>query len=150
VYGFGFCDDLDQQPIVFQVPDFGDRFWVYALYDARTDEEFSEIGKQYGTKPGCYMIVGPNWKGETPDGITAILRSSTTVVRVNLAFSCPRLLEQWQPEAVPRGRWLRRLISISSPTSPSRKAGPRRRPRRRCAMNYSANGRRRPTSGRCR
>jgi hypothetical protein len=24
------------------------RFWVYALYDARTDE-FSEIGKPYGT-----------------------------------------------------------------------------------------------------
>lgn len=79
VYGFGFLDDLDQQPIVFQVPDFGNRFWVYALYDARTDE-FSEIGKQYGTKPGFYMIVGPNWKGETPSGIAAVVRSSTTVV----------------------------------------------------------------------
>jgi hypothetical protein len=27
-----------KSPIVFQVPDFGDRFWVYPLYDARTDE----------------------------------------------------------------------------------------------------------------
>ena len=67
VYGAGFLDNLDKEPIVFQVPDFGDRFWVYALYDARTDE-FSEIGKQYGTKPGFYMMVGPNWKGETPNG----------------------------------------------------------------------------------
>ena len=67
VYGFGFLDNLDNEPIVFQVPDFGDRFWVYALYDARTDE-FSQIGKQYGTKPGFYMVVGPNWKGETPSG----------------------------------------------------------------------------------
>jgi hypothetical protein len=40
-----------------QVPDFGDRFWVYALYDARTDQ-LSNIGKQYGTKPGFYMVVG--------------------------------------------------------------------------------------------
>ena len=32
VYGFGFLDNLDSEPIVFQVPDFGDRFWVYALY----------------------------------------------------------------------------------------------------------------------
>ena len=79
VYGFGFLDNLDDEPIVFQVPDFGDRFWVYALYDARTDE-LSQIGKQYGTKPGFYMVVGPNWKGETPKGITAVLRSSTTVV----------------------------------------------------------------------
>ena len=77
--GSAILDNLDNEPIVFQVPDFGDRFWVYALYDARTDE-FSNIGKQYGTKPGFYMVVGPNWKGETPKGITAVLRSSTTVV----------------------------------------------------------------------
>ena len=81
VYGFGFCDNLDKEPIVFQVPDFGDRFWVFAFYDARTDE-FSQIGKQYGTKPGFYMIVGPGWKGDTPAGILAVLRTSTSVVAV--------------------------------------------------------------------
>ena len=62
-----------------QVPDFGDRFYVYALYDQRTDE-IARIGKQYGTKPGLYMIVGLNWKGEVPAGITAVVRSSTDVV----------------------------------------------------------------------
>jgi len=79
VYGIGYLDNLDEEPIVFQVPDFGDCFWVYALYDARTDE-LSNICKQYSTKPGFYIVVGPNWKGETPKGITAVLRSSTTVV----------------------------------------------------------------------
>jgi hypothetical protein len=63
-YGAGFFD-LGQGPGVIQVPDFGNRFWVYALYDGRTDE-FAEIGKQYGTKPGFYLMVCPNWKGETP------------------------------------------------------------------------------------
>jgi hypothetical protein len=77
-YGFG-VSQLDMEPLVFQVPDFGDRFWVYALYDQRTDE-FSEIGKAYGTKPGFYMIVGPDWKGEVPAGITAVLRSPTAMV----------------------------------------------------------------------
>jgi len=85
VYGFGYLDNLDSDPIVFQVPDFGDRFWVYALWDARTDE-FSQIGKQYGTKPGFYLLVGPEWKGETPAGINAVLRSSTSVVAM-----CPRI-----------------------------------------------------------
>ena len=61
VYGAGFFA-LDKEPIVFQVPDFGDRFWVYALYDARTDE-FSEIGKQYGTKPGFYHDGRPELEG---------------------------------------------------------------------------------------
>jgi len=86
VYGAGFFA-LDKEPIVFQVPDFGDRFWVYALYDARTDQ-FAEIGKPYGTKPGFYLMVGPNWKGETPAGINAVVRSST-----ELAFAAPRIFK---------------------------------------------------------
>jgi len=84
VYGAGFMA-LDKEPIVFQVPEFGDRFWVYAHYDARTDE-FSQIGKQYGTTPGHYLMVGPDWKGEKPAGITAVVRSSTS-----LAFVVPRV-----------------------------------------------------------
>jgi hypothetical protein len=36
VYGTSFFA-LDKEPVVFQVPDFGERFWIYALYDARTD-----------------------------------------------------------------------------------------------------------------
>ena len=91
VYGASFSA-LETEPVVFQVPDFGDRFWVYALYDARTDE-FAEIGKPYGTKPGFYMIVGPTWKGEKPKGITAIVRSSTELV-----FSVPRIFKDDTPE----------------------------------------------------
>jgi hypothetical protein len=85
-YGAGFAA-LDEEPMVLQVPDFGDRFWVYALYDARTDE-FAEIGKPYGTKPGFYMLAGPNWDGKTPKGITALVRSST-----ELAFVAPRVFK---------------------------------------------------------
>jgi hypothetical protein len=90
-YGAGFFD-LDKEPAVFQVPDFGDRFWVYALYDARTDE-FSEIGKQWGTKPGFYLMAGPNWTGQTPAGITAVIRSSTRI-----AFAVPRIFMDDTPE----------------------------------------------------
>jgi hypothetical protein len=42
VYSAGFSA-LDKAPTVFQVPNFGDRFWVYALYDQRTDE-IAQIG----------------------------------------------------------------------------------------------------------
>jgi hypothetical protein len=83
-YGAGWMT-LDKEPIIFQVPDFAERFWVYAHYDARTDQ-FSEIGKAYGTKPGFYLMVGPNWMGETPGGVTAVVRSSTS-----LAFVVPRI-----------------------------------------------------------
>jgi hypothetical protein len=86
VYGAGYYA-LDKEPVIFQVPDFGDRFWVYALYDARTDQ-FAEIGKPYGTKPGFYMMVGPKWEGTIPQGVTAVVRSST-----ELAFSIPRIFK---------------------------------------------------------
>ncbi|TWT66499.1 DUF1254 domain-containing protein [Allorhodopirellula solitaria] len=75
VYGLGYMF-LDKEPVVVQVPDFEDRFWVYAMYDARTDQ-FSELGEPYDTKPGFYLVVGPNWDGEKPEGITAVVQSST-------------------------------------------------------------------------
>ena len=90
-YGAGFTA-LDKEPTVIQVPDFGDRFYVYAMYDQRTDE-IGRIGKQYGTKPGFYMIVGPSWKGEIPKGITAVVRSST-----DLVFVVPRVFKDATPE----------------------------------------------------
>ena len=91
VYGLGFFS-LDEEPVVMQVPDFGDRFWVYALYDQRTDQ-FAEIGKPYSTKPGFYLLAGPNWKGDKPNGIEAVLRSSTA-----LANGIPRVFMDDTPE----------------------------------------------------
>lgn len=84
VYGMGYAS-LDEEPVVIQVPDFGDRFWVYAAWDARTDS-FAQLGKQYGTKPGFYLLIGPNWNGKVTAGISKVFRSST-----ELAAICPRV-----------------------------------------------------------
>jgi hypothetical protein len=78
VYGFGY-GAVDTDPVVVQVPDFGGRFWVYAIYDARSDE-FSKLGKQYGTKPGSYLVVGPNWKGKVPNGIAGVIHAPTELI----------------------------------------------------------------------
>ncbi|MGC5168045.1 DUF1254 domain-containing protein [Luteimicrobium sp. DT211] len=91
LYGFGF-GSIDEQPAVFQVPDFGDRFWVAAAWDHRTDS-FAQMGKQYGTKPGFYAVVGPHWDGELPEGITGSFRSTTA-----LAAFCPRVFIEDTPE----------------------------------------------------
>ena len=50
VYGAGSLA-LDLSPVVIQVPDFGDRFWVYQMVDLRTDG-IIQLGKMYGTTPG--------------------------------------------------------------------------------------------------
>ena len=60
VYGIGALA-LDISPVVIQVPDFGDRFWVYQVVDLRTDSVV-QLGKMYGTTPGFYMVAGPDWQ----------------------------------------------------------------------------------------
>ena len=87
VYGAGALA-LDKSPVVIQVPDFGDRFWVYQIVDLRTDS-FAHLGKMYGTTPGFYLLVGPNWHGDVPKGITKVFRSST-----NTGYVIPRVFQE--------------------------------------------------------
>ena len=75
LYGFGIFD-LAESPVVLQVPDFGDRFWLFQLGDQRTDA-FAELGSMYGTRPGCYLVVGPGWAGSAPAGVAGVLRAPT-------------------------------------------------------------------------
>jgi hypothetical protein len=84
VYGGGSLG-FDQSPVVIQVPDFGDRFWVYQAVDLRTDG-FIRLGKMYGTTPGFYLLAGPAWQGAVPKGITEVFRAST-----NSGFIAPRI-----------------------------------------------------------
>ena len=91
VYGAGSLA-LDLSPVVVQVPDFGDRFWVYQMVDLRTDG-FVQLGKMYGTTPGFYLLVGPNWQGSVPKGITKVFRSPT-----NTGFVAPRVFQDDTPE----------------------------------------------------
>ena len=63
VYELGFFG-LDAEPVVIQVPDFGDRFWVYAFYDNRSDQ-FGHLGKPYDTQQGFYLLARPNRRGRS-------------------------------------------------------------------------------------
>lgn len=91
VYGIGALA-LDISPVVIQVPDFGDRFWVYQIVDLRTDS-FVQMGKMYNTTPGFYLLVGPDWHGEMPMGITKVFRSST-----NTGIVGPRIAQRDDPQ----------------------------------------------------
>lgn len=85
VYGFGLMD-LKDQPVIVQVPDFGDRFWLYQIGDHRM-ESIGQVGKMYGTQSGFIMVVGPDWQGQTPERVTQVIRSAT-----NLTYIMPRVV----------------------------------------------------------
>ena len=91
VYGGGSLG-LEQSPVVIQVPDFGDRFWVYQAVDLRSDS-FVQLGKMYGTTPGFYLLTGPRWRGEVPKGIRQVFRAST-----DTGFIAPRIFMDDTPE----------------------------------------------------
>ena len=91
VYGAAIAA-LNETPVVVQVPDFGDRFWVYQVVDLRTDS-FAQLGKMYGTKPGFYLLANPDWDGTVPDGITKVFRAKT-----GTAFIVPRVFQDDSPE----------------------------------------------------
>jgi len=80
--------DLAREPVVVQVPDFGKRYWVYQATDLRTDG-FANLGTMYGTKPGFYLLSGPDWDGKAPSGIAASFRGST-----NVATLIPRVFQE--------------------------------------------------------
>jgi hypothetical protein len=42
----------------------------------------------YATTPGFYLLVGPNWRGQVPNGITKVFRSPT-----NTGFCAPRVFQ---------------------------------------------------------
>ncbi|MEM7312869.1 MAG: DUF1214 domain-containing protein [Planctomycetota bacterium] len=77
-YGLGFSD-LEDSPLVFQVPDFGERYWSFQLIDQRSDV-FATPGSRLKSSTGHYLVVGPDWKGETPNGMTKVIRSPTRYI----------------------------------------------------------------------
>src|ERR1041384_3709839 len=70
--------DLGRQPGGVQAAHFGTRYRVYQATDVSAGG-FPELGAMYDTKPGFYLLVGPDWQGKQPDGITATFRAATNV-----------------------------------------------------------------------
>ena len=75
--------DLRAEPVVITVPpvDKG-RYFVFQMMDLYTFN-FDYLGtRTTGNGGGNYLVAGPGWKGETPAGITKVIRSETEFVNV--------------------------------------------------------------------
>jgi hypothetical protein len=76
-YSVGFMD-LRAEPLVISVPAIEkSRYYSVQLCDGNTFN-YGYIGtRATGPEAGDYMVVGPEWKGETPPGIKKVFPSST-------------------------------------------------------------------------
>jgi len=70
--------DLRAEPMVISVPAVPrTRYYSAQLVDGNTFN-YGYIGtRATGTEAGDYLVVGPDWKGETPPGVKGVYRSST-------------------------------------------------------------------------
>ena len=75
--------DLRAEPMVLSVPEIEkDRYFSFQLVDLYT-HNFDYIGSRTtGNDGGVFMIAGPNWKGDTPEGIKKVFYAETEFVLV--------------------------------------------------------------------
>lgn len=70
--------DLRSEPIVISMPKIEpNRYYTAQLVDLYT-YNFAYLGtRAYGNDGGNFLIIGPGWDGQTPEGITAVIHSET-------------------------------------------------------------------------
>src|SRR6267142_5897512 len=70
--------DLGAEPIVISVPAAAKpRYYSIQLIDGNA-YNYGYIGSRAtGSEPGSYLVVGPDWKGETPAGVKKVFSSTT-------------------------------------------------------------------------
>src|SRR5262245_23264828 len=71
LYSVGWLD-LTKEPVVITVPDTQGRYYLLQLLDMWTDS-FAGVGKRTtGTRAGNFVVVGPSWQGDLPQGLQRI------------------------------------------------------------------------------
>ncbi len=75
--------DLRAEPLVFTVPEVDQgRYYSLQFIDMYTFN-FAYVGSRAtGNGAGSFLLAGPNWQGEKPEGIKDIIRSETELVFV--------------------------------------------------------------------
>jgi len=75
--------DLRTEPLVLTVPPIEqDRYYSLQFIDGYTYNEAYVGSRTTGNGGGKYLLAGPNWKGNKPDGINDVIRSDTDLMLV--------------------------------------------------------------------
>jgi len=70
--------DLRAEPMVLCMPEIEkERYYSVQLVDMYTFNYGYLGSRTTGNGAGCYMVAGPSWTGETPDGVAKVFRSET-------------------------------------------------------------------------
>jgi hypothetical protein len=131
--------DLRAEPIVISVPEIEkQRYYSIQFIDAYTFN-FAYVGSRAtGNDAGNFLIAGPSWKGDKPDGIKEVIRSETdfdmvlfrtqlfnpadldNVKKIQAQYKVQPLsafLDKPAPAAAPAVDWIKPLTQAEEKTS---------------------------------
>jgi hypothetical protein len=74
--------DLRAEPLVLQVPEVTDRYYVFQFVDLFGTNPHFVGSRATGSKAGSYLLVGPSWEGEAGDEFDGVLPFDTDLVFV--------------------------------------------------------------------
>ncbi len=111
--------DLRAEPMVISVPAIEkDRYYAVQMIDGNT-YNFGYIGSRTtGTEPGDYLVVGPDWKGETPAGIKKVFQSTTPFTLALIRTQLFNADDMPNVEKVQSGYKLRPLSAFLNQSAP--------------------------------
>jgi hypothetical protein len=73
--------DLSRGPLTLHVPDMPDRYYSVQFTDPANNTSFAYVGSRTtGTRAGDYLITGPGWQGEVPNGLVRISSPNHSVL----------------------------------------------------------------------
>lgn len=78
--------DVKKEPLLFSYPDMKDRYFLFPIYNQYTDVIAAPGKRTLGTGSQTIAIVGPEWNGKLPAGVTQVVKSPT-----NTAFMIGRV-----------------------------------------------------------
>jgi hypothetical protein len=97
--------DLKKEPLVLVVPPISDRYYTFQFLDAYTND-FAYLGtRTSGSTGGTYLVAGPEWNGQVPQGMTMIWSPT------NLAWIVNRILVKG-PADLPNVHTIQDKISV--------------------------------------
>ena len=79
--------DLRKGPQILHVPNMAGRYYSVQFTDPSKNTNFAYVGKRTtGTEVGDYLITGPGWKGNVPQGMKRIFSPNNSVLVLGRVF----------------------------------------------------------------
>jgi hypothetical protein len=79
--------DLAKGSQILHVPDMAGRYYSVQFTDPSDGADFAYVGtRTTGAAAGDYLVTGPNWKGQSPSGMTQISAPNNSVLVIGRVF----------------------------------------------------------------